>query len=440
MTVLDGVEAFALRCVELAEMPSPQAQKIAAEESGDDSLIGRARRLQRIRTLARSNGARAERRLILLSAATRETRLANGACAQRLAGEVRWARLAETLRVRRLLPTLGPRLLELAGHLPGEGFAEAVRGSLEATRRQAAMLELVCGHVSDALTEAGIASSPLKGPMLATAIYGDIGRRVSSDLDVLVAPGELHGAVEVVRRLGYRKPRDWIDKDGLPSMHFALSHGEGLWPAIELHWRVHWYERRFASERLLPARPGALGSWRPHSTDELAMMLLLYAREGFVDLRLAADLATWWDSFGPGVEATGMRQILEIYPALAPAIVTAALVAERTVALPASEILGERPALGVRERIAMRLANPNPQARRSQLHAEMGLVDGLLMPASDVRAFARRQLLLPREVFDELAESTPGWRSKSPLRHCAHVLVRFGLGLARLWRRPEALR
>ncbi len=421
-------------------MPSRRARKITVKDGGDESVLARARRTRQIRAHARSESAHAERQLILLSAATRERRQRDRARARQLAGRAQWTRLAETLRARRLLPTLGPPLLELAGPVRDEDFAQAVRESLEATRRQAALLELVCGLVTDGLTEAGIASSPLKGPMLAQAIYGDIARRISSDLDVLVVPGDLHGAVEVVRRLGYREPRDWTDADGLPSMHFALSHREGRWPAIELHWRVHWYERRFASQRLLPQRPQPLGTWRPQSTDELAMLLLLYARDGFVDLRLAADLTAWWDTFGRDVQAMRMREIVQSYPALAPAIVTAALVAERTVALPASEILGERPGLGIRMRTAMRLANPNPQTRRSQLHADMGLVDALLMPASDVRAFARRHLLLPRAVFDELAEHTPGWRSKSPLRHCAHVLARFAIAVARLWRRPEALR
>ena len=92
----------------------------------------------------------------------------------------------------------------------------------------------------------------MKGPLLAEAIYGDPGRRLSSDIDLLVAPEQLRSAVEVVRRLGYAAPTDYVQDSGLPLLHFGLVHERRELPPVELHWRVHWYERDFARERLLP--------------------------------------------------------------------------------------------------------------------------------------------------------------------------------------------
>ncbi len=50
---------------------------------------------------------------------------------------------------------------------------------------------------------------------------------------------------------------------------------------MELHWRVHWYERSFAHERLLPPTPDdPPQNWRPAPADELAALLLFYAGMG----------------------------------------------------------------------------------------------------------------------------------------------------------------
>jgi hypothetical protein len=85
---------------------------------------------------------------------------------------------------------------------------------------------------------------------------------------------------------------------GLPLLHFVLVHERGELPPVELHWRVHWYERSFARERLLPPAVDPPGDWRPAPADELAALLLFYARDGFIDLRLASDLGAWWDVHG----------------------------------------------------------------------------------------------------------------------------------------------
>ena len=58
-----------------------------------------------------------------------------------------------------------------------------------------------------------------------------------------MAPEQLQAAVEVVRGLGYGAPTDYVQECGLPLLHFVLVHERGELPPVELHWRVHWYER-----------------------------------------------------------------------------------------------------------------------------------------------------------------------------------------------------
>jgi hypothetical protein len=110
------------------------------------------------------------------------------------------------------------------------------------------------------------------------------------------------------------------------------------------------------------------------------------------------------------------------------------------VGLPATQLVGDMPKLGLRERTAVRLANPNPHSSRSQLYADMGLIDGLLMPRGTFSAFVRRQLLPPPEVLDQQARHGGRRQARSRLERGAGVLARYGLTMTRLMRAPETPR
>jgi hypothetical protein len=360
--------------------------------------------------------------------------------AEQLLAEVDWDRLAVALRARKLLPTLGPRIVELADGDASEDFDAAVQEAIAAGRRQGAFLQLISLRATAMLADAGIRSAVLKGPMLGEALYGDPGRRLSSDIDLLVAPEQLQPAVEVIRGLGYEAPGDYVDESGLPLLHFVLVHEREELPPIELHWRVHWYEQGFASERLLPPAVDPSGAWRPAPADELAALLLFYARDGFVDLRMATDLGAWWDVFGSDLPPAALGELLSVYPALERVLVAALSAAEKTVGLPAAQIIGDASKLGLRERVAVRLANPNPRSSQSQLYADIGLIDGLLMPRGGFSAFVRRQVLPPAEVLDQQARHASRVRARSQLARGAGIVGRYGLTAARLLRAPEQLR
>jgi hypothetical protein len=395
--------------------------------------------------LIRTAPPRAERQLILLSAGTAGRRRALRELAGRLAAGVQWARLAETLHARKLLPTLGPRILELAQGRANAEFAAAVEQATATARRHGVLLQLATERMMSTLAVAGIRSSALKGPLLSEAIYGDPGRRLSRDIDLLVAPEQLGAAVGVVCGMGYDAPTDHVLESGLPLLHFALAHVHGELPPVELHWRVHWYERSFAVDRLLPPVGTPVKGWRPAPVDELVALLLFYARDGFIELRLAADLSAWWDARGAELEPGALEELLGVHPALAPAVAAAARVAEQVVGLPAAQLIRETPKPGLRGRAAMRLANPNPHAGQAQLNADMGLIDGLLAPSGDFGAFLRRQVLLPPEVLDKQADSASRRRLKALLGHNGLQLARlgivgrYGLALARTVRAPETL-
>jgi hypothetical protein len=289
------------------------------------------------------------------------------------------------------------------------------------------------------LAEAHIPSAPLKGPVLAQTIYDDLGRRLSSDIDLLVAPEHLQAAVGVVNGLGYAPLYEYLEEGGLPRLHFALVHERDELPPVELHWRIHWYERSFARERLLPATVDYTGVWRPAAVDELASLLLYYARDGFIDLRLATDLSGWWDARGADLPAGAFDELLGEYPSLARVLFVALVVADRVVGLPSTRISARLQAFGIRDRVALRMANPNPSSSSSQLYAEMGLIGGLLAPPGQFAACLRRELFPPRGVREVQARHSARPRPRPPLVRTTGILARYGVTMARLPRSPEVL-
>jgi putative nucleotidyltransferase-like protein len=377
---------------------------------------------------------RAEALLALLSAGTADRRSAARREAEALAQEIDWTKLAALLQVRKLLTTLGPRIAEMVdGADPA--FLDEVESALAAGRRHGSFLQLVGSRLTAMLEEQGIRAVPLKGPKLSEELYGDIGRRLSNDIDLLVAPDQLAAAVEVVRTIGYAPPSDFVYEGGLPSLHFALVHPRDELPPVELHWRVHWYEERFARELLLPPAGSADPDWRPAPAAELAELLLFYARDGFVDLRLAADISAWWETRGDQLQAGEMERVMDAYPELSRALRTALEVSERIVGIPAADVLGAPPKLKARERLAARMADPNPTGRRSQLHADMGFIDGLLTPTGDLPKFVRRQIFIPAGVFREYAKHED-FRARSSFDYAVRVLARYTLAGLRAFRRP----
>jgi hypothetical protein len=390
--------------------------------------------------LLESERFRAEEQLILLSAGTAARRQAMREYAEQLGALVDWPLVAELLRVRRLLPTLGPRVLELTGDRANDDFALVVEEAMDTGRRQGAFLQLIAERVMASLLDAGIRCTALKGPMLSDALYGDPGRRPSSDIDLLVAEEQMYQAVEVVRELGYAAPTDHVGERGMPMLHFALVHERDELPPVEIHWRIHWYERRFARDRMLaPANPLAGAHWRPAPIDELTALLLFYARDGFIDLRHAADLGAWWDACGAGLRCGELDESIRTYPALEHVLLVAARVAEKVAGPPLGRLHEGKRRSNPRDRIAARLANPHPHSSQAQLYADMGLIDGLLMPVGGFSAFIKRQVILPREVLREHARREQRRRSSSRLGHGLRVLGRYLLALARLFRPREKL-
>ncbi len=254
-------------------------------------------------------------------------------------------------------------------------------------------------RVETALAGAGVRVLALKGPRLSLRLYGRGGLREFDDLDVLVAPEQLDAAVAVAGDLGWRAVDRGRD-DGSPLwLHRALVDPGGSLPELEIHWRLHWYERDGAFARAMLEAAGAgdvPGALVPRPEHELAALLLFYARDGLAGLRWPADIAAAFDRDGDGdggLEAlTGLARA---HPELAPAWAAALARAADLVGTPAAP--GDSPlaAASRRARAARRVSHASLEAANAQIGAEVALVDVLLSPRPLVPGVVRRELTPP---------------------------------------------
>jgi hypothetical protein len=303
--------------------------------------------------------------------------------------------LADVLRRRRLLGLLGQRLISAAGsRIPSE-FSDAVQEIIAEGRRRAEVQQMATWGILGALAGAGVAAMPVKGAFFGEWLHGDAGLRLSEDIDILVSPEQMPEALRVFEELGYLRPPK---HDQLPPrIHHVLRSATGL-PTVELHWRLHWYETRFASDAL--ARSAVVGGAlrRAAPMDELMALLLVYARDGFVGLRIPVDIGAWWSANGHQISRRSWVEALDGYPELARAVGAAAFGVSQLLGLSLAESLPCEVIEQRRTQIALRFAD------RAGLNVgrpgdQAAVVDGLLAPIACVPAFVERQFwpILPGE-------------------------------------------
>lgn len=343
-------------------------------------------------------GAQPTARLTVLSAGTAGARAASRREAEQLIYAVDWSALAAGLSERHLLALLGERILATADGRAPEWFAQATNDAIARGSQRESMLALISIQIMHSLKAAGIPSLALKGPLLGERIYGQPGRRPSADIDLLVASEDLPRAINVAAQIGYHPQRDPIWSDGLPMLHFELSPERRSLPPLELHWRIHWYEREFSRDLLMRSVEDGVRIRRATLADEFTSLLLFYARDGFVDLRAACDLAGWWDKFGGQLAPGVLDEVIDRYPALERALLAALAVTDRTVGVPSGALLSRYNDLERRVRLATRLANPHARGTPRQRSADVWLVDWLLTPHGGRQECVRRQLLGSDEV------------------------------------------
>jgi Uncharacterised nucleotidyltransferase len=372
-----------------------------------------------------------ESALALVMAATHARREANGSVIADLASQADFGALEALLRSQGILSLVGQRLLDLTDCVP-DAFAVRVQEHRHHAQLQGVGQQMITIRLSAALADAGVKALPLKGPPLGERLHGSLDARVSADIDLLVAADDLVTATDALSKLGYRRaPRAGPIHKSRPDLHECLRSTVGL-PEVELHWRVHHYEQSFSEAMLRRAVPGADGCPRPTTSDDLIALLLFYARDGMVGLRLLADITAWWDRFGDALTPAEVDELAREHPAIIPAVATAALAAEHLGGLPAEDLF----ASGILSRAsqsAIRLSNWCARGRESEVAANLFMVDCLLCPPDRRRALVTRHLWPDETVFGDEWSDTGLSRGALIRARILHLMRVSGRCLIALW-------
>ncbi|MBI3351135.1 MAG: nucleotidyltransferase family protein [Nitrospirae bacterium] len=155
--------------------------------------------------------------------------------------KINWERLLQTASRHGVMPLLFRHInVSLQNVVPPE-FHEQLKTSYDSnTRRNLFLTGELCA-ILDGLEAHGIQAIPLKGPVLAETLYGDIASRQFCDLDILVQKRQVLKAKELMIARGYREglrlnsaQEEFYLRSGCD---FNLVHDEkGI--ILELHWGI----------------------------------------------------------------------------------------------------------------------------------------------------------------------------------------------------------
>ena len=165
--------------------------------------------------------------------------------------ELDWTLLLDRAVEQAMVPLLRRRL-HAAGWV---GVPDTVRTWLderhEENRRRNRLLTIELLALLDRLDAAGIEAIPFKGPVAAHICYGDLDARPFGDIDLLVAPSDVPGAIDVMERSGYNPliplsasqraaflrhrteyPLQRPARGGIIDLHWELFHRQFCFPLV----------------------------------------------------------------------------------------------------------------------------------------------------------------------------------------------------------------
>ena len=385
---------------------------------------------------AASRRATPEAELAVLLMGTRLRREGAGDRIAALAASVDQDAFAYDLTRQRVLPLAGSRLVEVSPGALTAAFRRRFEAALSIARLRAMAFSTLTARLAQTLEQASIAAVPLKGPTWAAELHGDEALREYADIDVLVARQDLDRAAELIGTLGWTESKPTAGREA--QLHRTLRQPHASLPEVELHWRIHWYETGFAVALLERSRV-IDGLRRLDPVDQLAALLLFYARDGFAGLRFAGDIAAWWDQHGSSDVPVALESVMAQHAALAEPLRAALVVAARVAGLPAEAAPCRCRQRARRSALAVRLSNWDLRGDIDQIHANVTLIDGLLAPRDGLQDFVGRQLLWQANS----SRHHLGLRVLDRGIHAGKLLIRYAIALwglrrGRWWSPPVA--
>jgi hypothetical protein len=185
----------------------------------------------------------AEWQLLLACARTRLTPAQQEAVAARVPAVTDWPGFLQLVDRQAVAPLVwrsltGGRQVNLP-----EAVRVGLRQRVERNTHQALLLAAELARLVRRFEQAGIRVIPLKGPVLAVQLYGDLALRHAGDLDLLVDPQRFDEAEQIALELGYTRflPSFTLSPAQAAAHRKAYYHSvynhQELPITVELHWQ-----------------------------------------------------------------------------------------------------------------------------------------------------------------------------------------------------------
>lgn len=188
---------------------------------------------------------------------------------------------------------------------------------------------LLFGHFSvvvNALQQADIEVIALKGVYLSEHLYGEIGLRQFSDIDLLIRPDKAFKAVEILQELGYRY------REAVPVSEFIRQKSDYVHlppmvlngASIELHVKLHRGSEKFSMniDRVFATKiPALINGNQTFALDTLHQLIHIavhthkHFEEGNVNFSSFVDLANLMDTIPDDFYSKSFERLCEVYGA-----------------------------------------------------------------------------------------------------------------------------
>ena len=236
-----------------------------------------------------------------------------------------WAKVADAAEYHGLTPLLLRNLKQAEAPVPEATLHELESRNARAVRQNLFLTSEML-RVVDSLRQARIEAIPLKGAVLATEVYGDLGLRPFTDIDLLVKPEQIEKAETVVKQLGYAA------EFAIPAAHrerwmkhqCELTFRRGELCRTELHWDIahpHFTLRTGVEdfwERSKTVRIGDAALPCLSDSDLLFMLIVHGTRHAWSRLMWAVDVAEFlraspqidWATFVRNAKERGAERMI----------------------------------------------------------------------------------------------------------------------------------
>ena len=185
-----------------------------------------------------------EERLLCLSARPRLDAEARRRLHALLAGGIDWARAVALATSNKVMPLVHATLRAEAEAAVPPLVLDELKTRFEANARFNLRLSTELVRVVRALHGSGVRVLPLKGPVLAQTLYGNLALRQFSDLDVLTPRADYPRALATVTSMGYRLVRPAADVGPRETEALMRFFGDYTYtfvhPASGVTLEVHW--------------------------------------------------------------------------------------------------------------------------------------------------------------------------------------------------------